>query len=303
MDPSSTHPGRLKVALVLAIGLAAISFGSILVRFSQEAPPLVISFYRMFWSLVILAPFCLFSRERIRLFNFEPRRILAGTALALHFAFWISSLAHTSVAVSVLLVNTSPVLVAVLSYLVFSERLTRQGIIGILLTITGSVLLVWEDLSRLGDPTGALLALAGALMLGIYLVTGKKIRSANGLLQYVVPAYFIAALVLGMLILARGQSFLGYSGQTHFFMFALGLVPQVMGHTSYNWGIRYTSATLIATVIVMEPFLASVWAWWLLGEAVTTAIAGGGVLVASGIIIVSQKGFRKDQGNIKRSAG
>lgn len=282
------------MAAILSAGLLAISFGSILIRFSREAPPLVIAFYRMFWSLVILAPFCLTGRGRISLFHFEPRRILAGIALALHFAFWISSLSYTSVAVSVLLVNTSPVLVAILSYLVFSERLSSYGIFGITLTIFGSMLLVWEDLLRLENPTGAVLALLGALMLGVYLVAGKKIRETESLLQYVVPVYFIAALVLSLLVVLGGNSFTGYSGKTHLFMILLGLVPQVMGHTSYNWAIRYTSATLIAVIVVSEPFLATIWAWLLLDEKVTAAIAADGILVAAGIILLSGRGFRND---------
>ncbi len=279
--------------MILLLGLLSISFGSILIRFSQEAPPLVIAFYRMFWSLVVLSPFCCFGRDRISLPHFDSRRILAGIALALHFAFWISSLSYTSVAVSVLLVNTSPVLVALLSYLAFSERLSWCGIFGITLTICGSLILVWEDLSRLGNPTGAVLALLGALMLGVYLVAGKKIRQTESLLQYVIPVYFIAAVVLGALAMIQGYSFTEYSGETHLFMILLGLVPQVMGHTSYNWAIRYTTATLIAVIVVAEPFLATIWAWWLLGEPVTSSIMGGGILVASGIVLVSAKGFKK----------
>ena len=294
MNPSATPPGRLKVALVLAIGLAAISFGSILVRFSQEAPSLVISFYRMAWALLILLPFYYFSGRRVRKVIFDFRLFVAGIALALHFAFWISSLAHTSVAVSVLLVNTSPVLVAILSYLLFSERLTPRGIAGIILTIAGSIVLVWRDLYEIGDFKGALLALLGALMLGIYLVSGRKIRAKAGLLEYVVPVYLIAALILGILVLAGGHTFRGYSPRTHLFMFSLGLFPQVFGHTSYNWGLRYLSATLVSVVIVLEPFLASIWAWWLLGEGVTPLVIAGGIMVACGIIIVSRKGFRND---------
>ena len=279
--------------MVIIAGLAAISFGSILVRFSQEAPPLVISFYRMFWSLVILAPFSVLSGNRVSLLKIEWRRVLAGIALALHFAFWITSLSYTSVAVSVLLVNTSPILVALLSYLVFSEKLTIAGASGIILTICGSILLVWGDLARVGDTRGAVLALLGALMLGIYLVTGKKIRKSASLLEYVLPVYFLAAIILAGLVFVQGSQFLGYSGRTHLFMFLLGLIPQVMGHTSYNWAIRHVSATLVSIIIVMEPFLAAIWAWWLLGESVTLVIIGGGILVAAGIILVSGKGIRK----------
>jgi len=266
MNQSAHEPSRLRTVLTLTLGLVAISSGSILVRFSQEAPSLVISFYRMAWSLLILLPFFYASGNRMRHIKANLRLISAGIALALHFAFWITSLAHTSVAVSVLLVNTSPVLVAVLSYIFFSERLTPRGITGIILTIAGSIVLVWRDLYELGDFKGALLALLGALMLGIYLVSGRKIRAGAGLLEYVVPVYLIAAVVLGILVFAGGYAFGGYSLRTHLFMFSLGLFPQVLGHTSYNWGLRYLSATLVSLVIVLEPFLASIWAWWLLGR-------------------------------------
>lgn len=294
MNRSPDHPSRLKTFLTLSLGLVAISSGAILVRFSQEAPSLVISFYRMTWALLILLPFYYLSGRRIRKTGLDFRLFVAGIALALHFAFWITSLAHTSVAVSVLLVNTSPVLVAILSYLLFSERLTSRGIAGIILTIAGSIVLVWRDLYELGDFKGALLALLGSLMLGIYLVAGRKIRSRAGLLDYVVPVYLIAALVLGILVYAGGHAFGGYSPRTHIFMFSLGLFPQALGHTSYNWGLRYLPATLVSVVIVLEPFLASIWAWWLLGERVTPLVVAGGAMVACGIIVISRKGFRND---------
>jgi len=289
--PASAPPGRAKIFTVLGLGLGAISFGSILVRFAGEASPLVIAFYRMVSSLMILAPFCLGGNLR-PLLRFDRVRILAGSALALHFAFWISSLSHTSVAVSVLLVNTSPALVAALSALLFAERMNRWGVTGIGLTLGGSVLLVKNDLSRLGDPTGAALALLGALAFGVYLVAGRKIRKTESLLQYVIPVYFIAAVVLGALVLAAGHPLRGFSGRTWLCLFLLGLVPQILGHTSYNWTIRYVPATLISVVVVLEPFLAAAWAWWLLDEPVTLPVAGGGALVASGIALVSSWGFK-----------
>jgi drug/metabolite transporter (DMT)-like permease len=217
-------------------------------------------------------------------------RAVAGIALALHFAFWISSLRYTSVAVSVLLVNTSPALVAAISYLLFRERLTMSGIVGIGLTFTGSVFLLYDDYSRLGDPRGALLALLGAFALGAYLLAGRSIRGRISLLSYVVPTYAVALVVLALCTLLSGSPVVGFSAHTFTYMVLLGLVPQALGHTSYNWALAFVPATVVSTVIVAEPFLATLLAWWILGESVGSVVIVGGLLVAGGIFLVSTKG-------------
>ena len=217
--------------------------------------------------------------------------LIAGCALALHFAFWIASLRYTSVAVSVLLVNTSPALVAVYSHFSLRERLTRRGITGLSLALSGSLVLVWDDLSRLGDWRGATLALLGAVMLGVYLLSGRTIRQTRSLIHYVYPTYVIAAAVLGILVLLSGYSLTGFSTRTYIFLFLLGLVPQSLGHTSYNWALEHLSATTISTLILAEPVLATILAWWLLGEEVGPVIIVGAVLVGAGIYLVSRWGI------------
>ena len=284
------RPSLESLILILVIGILSTSSGSILVRFSQEAPSLTIAFYRMLWACLLLAPFYwLSSSPRPAMIN--KGLLIAGCALALHFAFWIASLRYTSVAVSVLLVNTSPALVAVYSHFSLRERLTRRGIAGLSLALSGSLVLVWDDLSRLGDWRGATLALLGAVMLGVYLLSGRTIRQTRSLIHYVYPTYVIAAAVLGILVLLSGYSLTGFSTRTYIFLFLLGLVPQSLGHTSYNWALEHLSATTISTLILAEPVLATILAWWLLGEEVGPVIIVGAVLVGAGIYLVSRWGI------------
>jgi drug/metabolite transporter (DMT)-like permease len=243
----------------------------------------------MLWACVLLAPFYWLSSSTQRTI-IDKGLLLAGCALALHFAFWIASLRYTSVAVSVLLVNTSPALVAAYSHFALKERLTRRGLAGLVLALFGSLVLVWNDLSRLGDWRGAALAVLGALMLGIYLLAGRTIRQTRSLIQYVYPTYLSAAAILGVLVLFSGSSLIGFSTHTYLSLFLLGLVPQSLGHTSYNWALGHLSATTISTLILAEPVLATLLAWWLLGEKVGLFIIAGGVFVGAGIYLVSRWG-------------
>ena len=188
----------------------------------------------MLFASLILLPFYLMDAspknktDKIWLF-------IAGSSLALHFAFWISSLTYTSVAVSVLLVNTSPVLVALFSHFVFKEQLTLKGLLGVTLAFSGSILLFTNDLYTTTNWRGATLSLSGAVMFGIYLVAGKKIRHQANLIQYVYPTYALSTVVLGIFVLTSNLPVSGFSKNTYLFLFLLGLIPQCIGHTCYNW--------------------------------------------------------------------
>lgn len=290
--------GWLGLLAILLIGLTAISFGSILAKLAQEAPPLTVAFFRMLWASLILLPFFLARNPSS---STETSRgnpagthavwwLIAGLMLALHFAFWIASLYYSSVAVSVLLVSTSPVAAAILSRVFLGERISRAGIAGIVVAFGGSMVLFWEDLANPESWKGPLLALSGAAAFGLYLVAGKKIRRTASLIEYVYPTYVLAAILLGAAAFLSGSPFRGFAVRTWAFLFLLGLVPQSIGHTSYNWALRFLPATVVSTLVLAEPITASLLAYWLLGETVGPLVFLGGALVACGILLVTLRG-------------
>ena len=299
MEP---EPGRLRLAATLAVGIAAISSGAVLVKEAQEAPSLTIAFHRMLWAGVALSPAYWASVRRRseaskaaqRTASADPSRRLwlafAGLALALHFAFWITSLRYTSVAVSVLLVNTSPILVAGVSYLLFGERLTARGALGMTLAFLGAAFLFRHDWQRAGDWRGAALALAGAAALAGYFVAGRRIQQKAAFWSYVYPTYLLAGGLLGAFALLAGSRLSGFSTRTWVFLVLLGLIPQGIGHTCYNWSLRHLPATVVSTLVLAEPVLAPTWAWLFLGEALGAAEGFGGAFVAAGILLISLGG-------------
>ena len=144
-NPASRPP----VGAVLALGVLAASFSSIFIRLAQsEASSLVISAYRLALATLLLSPILLFRyRGEVRSLARNDTRLslVAGLFLALHLGTWITSLEYTSVASSVVLVQTTPLMVAALSPLLLGEPISRYLMIGLLIAALGSLIVGISD--------------------------------------------------------------------------------------------------------------------------------------------------------------
>jgi len=303
------NEGRARLILPFAIlgAILAVSTASIFIRFAQrEAPSLVIAAFRLTFASLILAPIAL-TRHRAELRGLTRRELLltllSGIFLALHFATWISSLEYTTIASSVVLVSTSPLWVALLSPLVLRERLTRPVLVGMLLALTGGVVIALSDAcvwkTGLACPSlaefvqggaffGNFLALAGAWMVAGYLLIGRRLRAKMSLVPYIFVVYSVAAVVLIVIMLAAGETPLGYPSMTYVWMLLLALVPQLIGHSTYNWALRYMPAALVAVTTLGEPIGSTILAYFLLREAPTWIKLGGAAMILAGIWLASK---------------
>lgn len=278
----------VRVILALCASVAIISCASILIKLA-DAPVLIIAAYRLGIAALVLAPLTLaVRRERLRALS--PRDWLvaavAGSFLGLHFIAWIASLEYTSVASSVVLVTINPIFVGLGMVVLFRERLHPLLVWGIALSVTGGILIGYSDFQVEGQALfGDALALLGAVFHSAYLLLGQRLRQRLDLLPYITAVYGMAALlVLGAALAAR-QPFTGYAPATYLMMVLLALGPQLLGHTAYNWTLRYVSAAVVAVAILGEPVGASILALFILGEGLTLLQAAGGGLVLLGIYL------------------
>jgi len=276
--------GRLLILLLIGIG--AVSTASIFIKLC-DAPSLIIAAYRMIFASLLLTPFVAFQKRRQGMGTMRLRGcILSGLFLGLHFAFWIGSLKYTSVASSVVLVATNPIFVGIGGWLFLKERPNLNLILGILFTVLGSVFISLGDTAiskeaLLGDG----LALLGAVSASGYFLMGRRIRREQELLSYIFPVYSIAALLLVFLSLLFQKSFGGYSSSTYLFMFLIALIPQLIGHTTFNWALKYLPASMVAIATLGEPIGSSILAYFILHEGLTLWKMVGGVLIFAGIVI------------------
>lgn len=273
--------------LVLLVAILAVSFASIFIRFSR-APSLVVAFYRLFFTWIMLLPWTLRDYRREKGLK-RPDLLLAvgsGVFLAFHFAFWITSLRYTSVASSVVLVSFHPLLVAAFGYLFLKEGLSSRQLLGLVLAVGGSILLGYGDfkagwLALQGD----LLALAGALMMAGYLLIGRKLRQKLSVFLYTGIVYGTSALTLFFLTLLWGAPLAPYPAGEWLIFFLLAFVPTIFGHTLFNWALKFFPATMISVSILGEPLGAALLAYIILGESPSAEVLVGAPLILLGLYL------------------
>ncbi|MBW2005033.1 MAG: EamA family transporter [Deltaproteobacteria bacterium] len=288
----------VKIFVGVSIGIVAISFASIFIRFCNDVPSIMIATYRLTLSSVILL--IVAKSKGIRLSSYNKRHILLGMLggffLALHFSFWISSLKFTSVASSVVLVATNPIFVGLFSYLFFKEKQPAELILGIILSFSGSIILAVGDFGVQGltgqNPSfllGDILAFLGAIMASGYLMVGSKLREKMDVLPYISMVYTFSASFLLITSLSLGIPFTGYKPSSYFYMVLLAIVPQLIGHTAFNWALKHLKASMVAITILGEPIGASILAYIIFGETIKSFQSVGIILIFLSIIIASRK--------------
>lgn len=244
-------------------------------------------------SLVLLPAGLVRARGEMRhLLRGEWRLLLlAGVLLASHFVLWIASLSYTTVASSVVLVTATPLFVAVASWILFRERLRRATFAGIAISLAGALLIGYAGFQQGGSATlGNLLALLSAVAVAGYLLVGRRLRRNAGLLAYSTVVFMVAAFVLLGAAVLSGTPLTGYTTATYGALLALALVPQLVGHMSLNWALRFLPATMVTIAMLGEPVGATTLAWMVLGEAPTRIETAGAALLLLGIGLAFMKG-------------
>jgi drug/metabolite transporter (DMT)-like permease len=285
---------RGTVAAALALGILAVSTAAILIRWAQlGAPSLAIATGRLAIATLVLLPAALQGHRGA--WRGRPRRDLAlaafaGLLLAAHFATWIASLERTTVARSVVLVSTVPLWAALGGRVLLGERLARGTALGLLLALSGGVLI---GLAAPGGAAGAgavagdLLALAGAWAMAGYLLAARRLRATIPLVPYVTTVYGLGALALGAALAATRTDLGRITPAAWGWIALLALVPQLVGHSTFNWALRHLPVTVVAVALLGEPVGSTALAWALLGERPGPLELAGGVLILAGIYVVA----------------
>lgn len=282
---------NLQIYIIIGIGLLAISSSSILIRWTEEVPSMVIAAYRLTVAGVFLAGVSLKKGESLYSFNASKENILiliSGLALSLHFVFWIESLKLTTIASSVALVYTLPVWAAIISRIFLKETLKQIQIIGILAAISGAAIIGFSG-GNSGESSivGNLLAIAGGFMAAVYLSIGRVVRRSRSTIAYSGSVYLFAAFVVVLLTVISRAPLTGYSNRMYILLIMIGIIPQLIGHTSFNWALKRRSATSVSVLMLGEPIGATLLGIIFLSEIPITGEIIGGLILLIGIYLTS----------------
>jgi drug/metabolite transporter (DMT)-like permease len=289
----------------LIVGVIAVSASAIFVKFS-DAPSGVIAFYRLLFSVLFMLP--VFLMKYVKELALISGRdwiyaTLAGVFLAFHFILWFESLNYTSVASSTVLVTLQPLFAFVGTFLFFKERFSIKAILCAVAAIVGSVIISWGDFRVSGTALfGDILALLACALVTAYLMFGQSVRKRISLVTYTFVVYSISSIVLLLYVLIVGESLYPYPKNEWWIFILLALIPTLLGHTLFNWAIKWISTSIISMAILFEPVGATILAYYLLSEKVlfTQLLGGSIVIVGISLFLLNERSGK--QKKVKKDA-
>jgi drug/metabolite transporter (DMT)-like permease len=255
----------------LLLGVIAVSTASIFITRALDAgaPDLTVAAYRLTIAALVLAP-------------------LAWTGGRAELA----ALTRRDLALALVAVTASPLLVALASPLVLRESLRPPALAGVCLAVAGGAIIGWSDGGqRPATLTGDALALTGAVMAAGYFLAGRRLRVKLALIPYIFIVYGVAALLVDALVLALRIPLTGFAPEAYLWLVLLALVPQLIGHSSFNWALRHAPAALATVPVLGEPVGATVLAFVFLGQRPGPLTLAGGALVLVGVFVVTAYGM------------
>lgn len=274
--------------LILIVAAVAVSWGAIFIRLA-DADPIATAFYRMALAVIILAPFSAVSSFKI-ITKLSRKNLLllsiSGSFLAIHFASWIASLKYTSIANSVIIVSLHPFIIAVAEAVILKTKIGLRTIIGICIAIIGIIVIFASSFGLTsGGILGEILAFIGAICAAGYIISGRIIRQDVKNRNYIFLTYFAASIALLVVSIFTKSPLKGFTGETWVYFVLLALIPQVIGHSLYNFLLKHMKAHLVGLTILGEPIGASIFAILIFSEFPPMETYIGGGLILAGIIL------------------
>ena len=297
MATTTSNRTNLLPYLALGVGIFALSFSAMFVRWA-EAPGPITGLYRVFLSSLLLTPFfiqnCRKDRKISKSNIIFP--VLGGLFTAGDFALWNTAVNYTTAANATLLGNTAPLWVALGAWLLFRERLSARFWLGLGLALAGATLILGTDFllhPRLG--IGDLMAIGTGVFYGGYFLATQRSRQHFNPLTHLWLMGISASFGLLAINLALGNPIVGYSKQSWLIFFAAAIVSQIGGYMSLTYALGHLPASIVSPTMIGQPIVTALLAIPLLNEIPNGLQALGGMVALAGIYIVNRAHNKSNQ--------
>jgi drug/metabolite transporter (DMT)-like permease len=290
---------RVAAYLALVAGIVCIAWSAIFVRWTDIPGP-ASAFYRMLIPAVVLLPTFATDRKLERLTGRTWMIIgLGGLFFALDLALYNTAILRTSAANATLLGNNTPIVVGLLTWMVFRRRPQPAFWLGLVLAIGGSVVILWADLARHAPfGVGDVMALGAAACFAVYLLATEQVRTTTSTLTFLRLSMIATTLVLLLLNFAMGISLRVPHRHTWWALLGLGLVSQLGGYLALTYALGHLPATITSISLLTQGPLTAAMAAVLLGEPLTLPQIVGGALVLLGVGLAHRQRHPEEEANI-----
>jgi drug/metabolite transporter (DMT)-like permease len=289
----------LPAYLALIAGIVCIAWSAIFVRWT-DIPGAASAFYRMLVPAMVLLPTHFLERERAPV-SARTLGIIAfgGLFFALDLALYNTAILKTSAANATLLGNNTPIVVGLMSWLVFRKRPSAGFWFGLFMAVTGTSVIVWADLGKhVHFGVGDLMALGAAACFAVYLMVTERVRTTTGTMAFLRLAMISSTLALLVINLVLGISLRVPHGRTLWAVLGLGLISQLAGYLALTYALGHLPATITSVTLLTQGPLTALLAALLLAEPLSLAQIVGGALVLLGVGIAHRRRHPEDEANV-----
>ena len=290
-----TQNKSITAYVVLGVGILALSFSAMFVRWAESPGP-VTAFYRMFFSIFLLFP--LFAPGIKKTPSLKKSAILfpllAGAFTAIDLGLWTTALGYTTVSNATLLGNTSPLWVALGAWLVFRQKLPPRFWLGLLLALSGAALILGTDFilhPRFG--IGDVMAIFTGFFYGLYFLFTEKSREHFDSISHIWLVGVGASLTLFIINKVLGHPLTGFPRQTWIIFLTTAFVSQLIGYMAMAYAQGHLPASIVAPTMILQPVLSTILAIPLFGEIPGGWQILGGSIALAGIYLVNQSHRQK----------
>jgi drug/metabolite transporter (DMT)-like permease len=297
--PTPAKTRTLPAYLALIAGIICIAWSAIFVRWTDIPGP-ASAFYRMLFPALVLLPTHFFDRSRPAV-NARTLGVIAfgGLFFALDLALYNTSILKTSAANATLLGNNTPIVVGLITWLVFRKRPAAGFWLGLLLALSGTLVIVWADLSKhVRFGIGDLMSLGAAACFAVYLMVTERVRTSTGTLTFLRLAMVSSTLALLVINLALGVSLRVPHGRTLWAVLGLGLISQLGGYLALTFALGHLPATITSISLLTQGPLTALMAAWLLAEPLSLPQIIGGAFVLVGVGLAHRQRHPEEEANI-----
>lgn len=299
----------LKASPLIALFFATITIGfaPILVRLCDTTSA-SISFWRMVFSTPILglawvllpSPTYVGDSKKSSYKDYGIL-ILAGTAFAFDLIAWNFALQLTPIANAALFINFAPLFIALISWGLLRQTVMIELWLGMLISIVGGILLVWPHLQSQGSSlVGDGMSLLAACFYGVYMMAIQSARRIFNTWSIMTLTSAVTGIVSLIMALLLNQTLLVASAEGWVALIILAIVVQVIGQSLIAYALAALSATFSSIILLLQPVISAIAAWWVFGEYLETIQFVGMIIVLCGIGFAKTNYLKSAKNNISR---
>lgn len=282
--------GLLSILFVMIVWGSASSVTKIAVT---EVPPYTLAFLRFFTALITLLLMRPFSRSVNNApIPWVPVAFMGLSGVTAFYIFFNLSLLYTSASIGSLIQGFIPVSIAILAVIFLKERLSWLQITGILLSVTG-IILIGVLANGRGAPSsikGNLFMILASLAWAIYTILSKKVMSADPLKVTIGVAITGVLFLIPFAVAENWRTGIPHiSSKGWIAIFYLGSIGSALCYFLYNKAMEIMSAAQVGNFLNLDPLIGLLVALIFLGEHINMLQAIGGLLVIVGVFLSTDK--------------